>query len=882
MKSKLVVLLVGTLPIGWAAMSAAPPAPRRAAVATKPISAAPLLKASCVPCHNASDPKGGLDLTSLKHDFKNPDNYATWVRIHDRTRNGEMPPKGTLKVSPDQRAKLVAGIAASLTAYDDIRTRTQGRSTWRRMNREEYENTVRDILGAPWLQIKEMLPEDGIRNRSNKVGEALDVSHVQMSRYLAAAEYALRETMVPRTEAPTTMTRKYYAREQGSFLGPMDIGQFNGAFERATWPMLGITPDRAAQEGKAPMTVGDKDPARRAEEAVAYVCSAYEPIEPKFDRFHAPQAGKYRLKFSGYSYWTLPESERLWFRPHRDKAEIGRTIEPVTVYAESYPRQLRRLGTFDLVPEKSSKDNHPVEMEVWLRKGETIRPDPARFFRSRPPCIERLRDNKLELIGWRNPHATKEGQPAVAFRWMEVEGPIVDTFPTLGHQLLFGKLPMRMLDGKVDVTPFDAEKDSQFLIRQFMRRAWRRPVTDTDIEPYVKLASKSRDAGLSFTDAQLTAYSAVMCAPAFVTLEEKPGALDGPALAHRLSYFLRNTEPDAVLRARAASGSLVKPSVLASEAERLLSDNRANQFVEAFLDYWLDLRKAPIVSPDEILYVDYYLDDLLVESSIDEARITFLDMISRNRPVREIVKADYVHVNGRLATLYGIPNVFGAKFQRVALDKDSVRGGFLTMAGVLKVTANGTTTSPIVRGAWVTERIMGLPVPPPPKAVPAVEPDIRGATTIRQQLAKHTSEAACRDCHVKIDPPGFALESFDVFGGFRENYRALGTDKRPLKGYGPNGQPFTFHAGLPVDPSGQLLDGRKFADIRGLKNLLASNDRQVARNLVKQLVVFATGAPVRFGDRQEVESILDRAKATNYGVKSLIYGLIQSRLFRNK
>jgi hypothetical protein len=203
------------------------------------------------------------------------------------------------------------------------------------------------------------------------------------------------------------------------------------------------------------------------------------------------------------------------------------------------------------------------------------------------------------------------------------------------------------------------------------------------------------------------------------------------------------------------------------------------------------------------------------------------------------------------------------------------------MAGVLKVTANGTTTSPIVRGAWVTERIMGIPVPPPPKAVPAVEPDIRGATTIRAQLAKHTSEAACRDCHIKIDPPGFALEAFDVFGGFRENYRALGPGK-PIKGYGPNGQPFTFHAGMKIDPSGVLLDGRKFADIRELKARLATNERQLARNLLNQLVVFATGAPVRFGDRKEVESILDRAKPTHYGVKSLIHGLIQSRLFRHK
>ena len=207
MKSKLVVLLAGSLPIGWAALSAAPPAPKRATVTVPQHAAGPLLKTSCVPCHNAADPKGGLDLTSLKQDFANPDNYATWVRIHDRTQNGEMPPKGTIKVAPEQRAKLVAGVAASLTAYDDIRSRTQGRSTWRRMNRDEYENTVRDILGAPWLQIKEMLPEDGIRNRSNKVGEALDVSHVQMSRYLAAAEYALREAMVPRAEAPKLLKR---------------------------------------------------------------------------------------------------------------------------------------------------------------------------------------------------------------------------------------------------------------------------------------------------------------------------------------------------------------------------------------------------------------------------------------------------------------------------------------------------------------------------------------------------------------------------------------------------------------------------------------------------------------------------------------------------
>jgi hypothetical protein len=197
------------------------------------------------------------------------------------------------------------------------------------------------------------------------------------------------------------------------------------------------------------------------------------------------------------------------------------------------------------------------------------------------------------------------------------------------------------------------------------------------------------------------------------------------------------------------------------------------------------------------------------------------------------------------------------------------------------VTANGTTTSPVIRGAWITERILGQPVPPPPPSVPAVEPDIRGATTIREQLAKHRSEASCASCHVKIDPPGFALESFDVFGGFRERYRALGEGQK-VTGWGKNGQPFAFHLAQPVDATGELPDGRKFADVRGLKRLLLQDERQIARNLVRQLVTYSTGAPVRFGDRPRVEAILDRAAAGGYGVKSLIHGIVASELFRNK
>jgi hypothetical protein len=220
--------------------------------------------------------------------------------------------------------------------------------------------------------------------------------------------------------------------------------------------------------------------------------------------------------------------------------------------------------------------------------------------------------------------------------------------------------------------------------------------------------------------------------------------------------------------------------------------------------------------------------------------------------------------------------------RKVALPADSMRGGLMTQASVLKVTANGTTTSPVLRGAWIMERILGQPPPPPPTSVPAVEPDIRGASTIRQQLDKHRSEESCAACHTKIDPAGFALESFDVMGGFRDRYRAMGEGAKPEPGLGRGGQKFAFHLALPVDCSGELPDGRAFTDVRELKRLLLADERQIARNLARQFIVYATGAPVRFGDRAAVEKILDRTQAGGYGVRALLHEVVQSELFLNK
>ena len=259
----------------------------------------------------------------------------------------------------------------------------------------------------------------------------------------------------------------------------------------------------------------------------------------------------------------------------------------------------------------------------------------------------------------------------------------------------------------------------------------------------------------------------------------------------------------------------------------------------------------------------------------------FAELIKSDLPARTIIDSDFTFLNERLATHYGVPNVTGVKMRRVTLPSGSPRGGLLTQASVLKVTANGTTTSPVLRGKWIVERILGTEIPPPP-SVAAVEPDIRGAVTIRQQLDRHRADPSCASCHRTIDPPGFALESFDVMGAWRDRYRAVSAEVTAEKGLGKNGQPFVFHYGLPVDSAGELPDGRTFADVREFKRLLLESEVQVARNLARQLLVYATGSPVRFSDRRAIEQIVQESAGSHYGVRSIVSAIVQSDIFGSK
>ncbi len=471
--------------------------------------------------------------------------------------------------------------------------------------------------------------------------------------------------------------------------------------------------------------------------------------------------------------------------------------------------------------------------------------------------------------------------PGLAIEWVEVEGPLHDVWPPESHRRIFGELPQASAPNynqrqRVEVVSQTPLADAQRILRGFARRAFRRQVSDDDVKPFVALFEAKLADGYSFEQAVRVGLKGVLVSPEFLYLREKPGKLDDFALASRLSYFLWSTMPDEELLALAEAGKLAERQTLREQVERMLDSPKARAFTENFVGQWLGLRDIDFTEPSHLLYPEF--DDMLKVSMVRETELFFAELVKSDLSLTNFVSSDFSMLNGRLAKHYGIPGVDGWEFRKVPLPAESHRGGVMTMASVLKVTANGTTTSPVMRGAWVLSRILGTPPPPPPADVPAVEPDIRGATTIREQLAKHRQLESCASCHAEIDPPGFALETFDVIGGWRDNYRTTGSGESVTV----DGRRMPYHKGKKVDPADVLADGRKFANIDEYKGLLLSDKDQLARALTEKLLTYATGGSPRSSDRAEIEAIVGRIREKDYGLRSLVHEIVQSEAFRRK
>jgi mono/diheme cytochrome c family protein len=826
----------------------------------------------CLSCHSGPSGEGGLDLVSLPRDLSSGEARERWLRVHDRVAKGEMPPEDEPRPPAAEQQPFLAALGGWMTEADQARVRREGRASLRRLTATEYENALRELLAVPALDVLALLPEDGTRHGFDKLGAGLDLSSIQIRQYLAAADRALDVAIATRSERPPAIKHRFDVATMLKFRQNLQSGA--AVLLRNGQPEARWHGDGRKDPADPPLEKAVEVAALAKGATVGFFSPNFGGHE-KFVSFTPPFPGRYQLRLSVWSFlWNAGRVER----PPRMEVAL---LDP----GDGRARYLDAPPSEPLVH----------EIEAWLGSPT-------------PPLFD------VASLTSRAPRDERHG---IAIDWIEIEGPLYESWPPESHRRLFGDLPIKPLAAgtgqqaprrkplqlpkwtwpqKKDlprtewerpvetVVSDDPPADARRLLRAFLPRAFRRPVDAEEIDPYLKIATDRLAAGDCFEEAMRQAYRAVLTAPQFLFRQEDSGRLDSHAVATRLALWLWSGPPDDQLLETAAAGGLGDSDAVAAQVERMLADPRSDRFVVDFTNQWLKLADIDDTDPDRFLYPEFQ-QGYLKDSMLAESRAFFRELVDRNLPITSLVKTDFAMLNERLAQHYRLAglqdDVAGSAIRRVPLPPESHRGGVLAQAAVLKVTANGTTTSPVVRGVFVTERILGEEVPPPPPAVPAVEPDTAGATTIRELLLRHQADAACATCHRTIDPPGYALESFDVIGGWRDRYRSRGHGKATTEPLFDGSQP-RFRLAAAVDASGTLPDGGSFEGFEAFREILASRPERLARAFVTQMVMYATGAEPLFADRVEIDRIVAATSDTGHGIRSLIHEIARSRLFLEK
>ena len=779
-----------------------------------------LIQESCIHCHDESTDTA-LNFDSLDFDLKNEKTFAMWERIYDRVKAGEMPPEDEDRPDGNVLKKALSQIKSSLTARSLAIQAKNGRSTIRRLTRTEYEYSLHDLLGID-TELARLLPAENEAG-FDTVAENQGISQLHARAWLTAANAAI-DSAINLGLKPDDEPERFELLEMQS------------------------VKDHFSQKGDDNhIILGKEDDGIVIFDSGSTYLYSMRPAGME-------HSGAYRI---------------------RAEAETFNSDTPVTVaiFAGNYSRgQSRILGYWDAVPGETLE----IDFEPILRRREYIFPQVFDLVKPKDNSnIWNLGPEKYKGAG-------------LKLKWVSVEGPLHNSWPPKSAtNLLPGvKFKKREHLGWINnrhiqydiVVPQDQQAAIAKSLSKLAALAFRRPLKKGEENEFLTIAKKAMLDGVSFEDAVRISMRSVLCSPHFLFHSGDPGELDDFSLASRLSYFFWKSIPDSKLLKIALAGDLNDDGVLRQQVNRMLKDPKADRFVSDFIGQWLELRRIDATTPDKRLYPEY--DPDLRSAMITESETFFAELIKDDLSVTHLVNSDFAMINRRLADHYGIEGVEGQHFRRVKT-RGTVRGGFLTQAAVLKTTANGTTTSPVRRGNWVLSSILGTPSPPPPPSVGSIEPDTRGTKTIREELAAHRNSTICNSCHRNIDPPGFAMESFDVIGGFRDRYRSVEFGDTPedrLLGR----RIWEYKYNLAVDPSGETPDGESFSDIKSYKRTLAKKKRQLAENLVRQLVVYSTGAEIQFADREKIESILNQCEKSEYGVRSLIHAMVQSKLFRHK
>jgi len=825
----LVVLLVGAIDLSLVDAEDA------SAVATQSF-----LQQFCVECHGPELQETDRRFDQLSFVNVDADGQLLMQDMVDQLTLGDMPPEGSDQPSTQQRQDAIDALQAAIRSADIQRDSTNRRTILRRLNRREYLNTIRDLFAMDLSMFDPTLsfPADNRSENLDNVGDALTTSSYLLDGYLESAEAIVEKLMARQTEQPVQQWHFKGNFPQQPELNPAHSEAFDyrylclydcphadrpeGAYGplsefRTGVPSDGLYEIRVLAESKNRDTPYDTEKLRiQVDEPFRL---GVVPGDTRLAEQHTvqpmqTQLGEVLLRDGGPQWYSM-------------------TIPLDRGYAPRFTFQNGMFAVRDTFVRLTKEHRDLLPKSVQDVKG---------IFRCRKAIIRygylpHIRIHEVQIRGPLRPQAEdQESRDAANFA-------------------LFGGVE------------FD-EASPESNLRLLAERAYRRPVTDEEMNRLVALMEHQVSKGRTKLEAYGDAIKAVLCSPSFLYLQpmldqdakpEKPASASQHAIASRLSYFLWATMPDEVLRKDADEGRLSDPNVLRHHVQRMLKDPRRQGLLDGFLDGWLNLHALGDQPPDRRAFRDYYADDLQ-HAMRTETQTFFGHLIDANVSVCDWLTADYSFLNRDLARLYGVEDLVeketGHRFRRVQFS-DGRRGGLLGQASVLTVTANGIETSPVIRGVWMLENVLGKPTPPPPDDVPAIDPDVRGAKSIRELLDKHRSSPACNQCHRKIDPLGFAMEAFDPIGRHRSRYEN----------------------GAPIDGSGKLPSGETFADIAELKQLLYNRKEFFVRHFTHRLLSYALGRRLEPLDRPAVESLVNSVRGDDYPTRDLIEGIVLGDLF---
>lgn len=789
------------------------------------------LRTYCLDCHNDDDAEAKRNFQSYQLPLNTQQQLIDTDEIIAQLTLGQMPPEDAELPTDDQRLQIIDLLRAEIAAARERFDSTGGRTVLRRLSNREYENTIASLFGrrVDTLGLTADFPSDNTSEHFDNIGDALVTSGFLLDQYFQAAD-RLVET---RLAKPDMEPKDWHFTE--NFQQYEELAGAHRNFFKLKFLAIYEQPNTDTRQG-----------------GYAHIQDFLEGV---------PVSGNYEIKVHAQAMHRDTHYDPKIFRiDFSEPFQIAVVPGDASKGHIHYPQAIEPILASAVVP-----DDEPqwLSFQVWLEAGQTPRfIFPNGPYESRASVIavnKRYKDEfdpKTYRAGVSRAHILREGAlPHIKIGEVKVRGPLPEPNGSAEEIAVFGP------------QGFQADQAIKQLNR-FASRAFRRPLNDADQKRIETLYQKRLQEGASPRQSALDTVKLILCSPSFLYFseitDEKQERLNAFDLASRLSYALWSAPPDEQLMGKAQSGELVKPGVLKAEIQRMLKERRSEEFVVGFLESWLNLREIGNQPPPRKSAWQYYSKNL-PQSMKQELRLFFADLLNENGSSMRLLDADYTFVDKYLAELYALPEKDSLRladgFQRVSLEKSRQRGGVLGMAGVLTVSANGVETSPVTRGVWVSENLLGMTPPTPPDDVPSIEANVSGAKTIREKLALHSTDKTCFSCHRKIDPLGYGLESFDPIGRWRTTYpKAQGNAK--------------------IDPSGKFPSGESYTDFVGFKNVMSESRQELfARNLIEKLLTYSTGRHMERVDQFAIDDLLKKAKADGYALRTMLVDVLTSEIF---